>query len=168
MSVLDRLFGITDDATAGGKDLDALGGLSATIPNATIFYPVTGGTFDAGTERIDRNNEIRGRRANVAPRPFRAAPTMVVPLSAYQKALEKIVYKCLGTSTPAGGVGPTPYTHTVSALQYPSVTLPALHAQMSRDTLNVKMGGSTVNRVTLDFPLDGEGTMEMELFGKYY
>lgn len=168
MSVLDRLFGITDDATAGGKDYDALGGPSPSIPDATIFYPVTGGTFDAGTERIDRNNEIRGRRANVPPRPFRAAPTMVVPMSAYQTALEKIVYKCLGTSTVSGGTSPTPYQHTVSSLQYPDVSLPALHAQMVRDTLNVKMGGSTVNRVTLDFPLDGEGTMEMELMGKYY
>lgn len=169
MSVLDRLFGITDDATAGGKDFETLGGVGAvSIPNATIFYPVTGGTFDAGTERIDRNNEVRGRRANVPPRPFRAAPSMVVPMSAYQTALEKIVYKCLGVVNTSGGTSPTPYTHTVSSLQYPTVTLPALHAQMVRDTLNVKMGGSTINRITLDFPLDGEGTLEFEAFGKYY
>lgn len=166
MAVLDRLFGIVDDATAGGSDYDSLS--AGAIPDATTFYPVTGGNFDPAIERIDRNDEVRGRRANVPPRPFRAAPTMTIPMSAYPKALEKMTYKLLGNNATTGGGGSSAYTHTMSALGYPNVNLPALHAQMVRDSLNIKMAGATVNQIVYDFPLDGEGTMEMQLYGKFF
>lgn len=166
MAVLDRLFGIVDDATAGGKDYDALS--AGAIPDADTFYPVTGGNFDPGIERIDRNDEVRGRRANVAPRPFRGAPSMTFPMSTYPKAAEKLTYKLLGDNTTTGGGAPTPYTHTMKAIGYPNVALPALHAQMVRDDLNIKMSGATINRITYDFPLDGEGTMEVEAWGKFF
>lgn len=163
MAFLDRLFGFTADATAGGKDYDALS--AGAIPDSTIWYPVTGGTFEAGIERIDRNDEVRGRRANVPPRPFRAAPSMTVPLSCYPNAASKLAYLALGVVNTTGS---GPYTHTLTALQYPTVSLPAVHAQMVRDTTNIKMAGSTVNQITFDFPLDGEGTIEFELFGKFH
>lgn len=166
MAFLDRLFGFTLDATAGGKDYDALS--AGAVPDAGVFYPVTGGTFDSGIERIDRNDEVRGRRANVPPRPFRAAPGMTIPLSAYRKALEKLSYLALGQVATSGGSGSTPYTHTITTLGYPNVSLPAVHCQMVRDTTNIKMAGATVNRLALDFPLDGEGTIEVEFFGKYH
>lgn len=166
MAVLDRLFGIVDDATAGGKDYDALS--AGAIPDATVFYPVTGGNFDPGIERIDRNDEVRGRRANVGPRPFRAVPAMTVPLAVYPKAAEKLTYKLLGSNTTTGGSGSTPYSHTMKAIGYPNVALPALHAQMVRDDLNIKMAGATINRINYDFPLDGEGTMEIEMWGKFF
>lgn len=163
MAFLDRLFGFVDDATAGGKDYDALS--AGAIPDADTFYPVTGGNWEPNVERIDRNDEVRGRRANVPPRSFRAAPTMTIPVSCYRSIFEKIAYKCMGQVNTTGA---GPYTHTVTTLGYPTVDLPALHAQMIRDTLNIKMSGATVNRFTADFPLDGEGTIEFELFGKFF
>lgn len=166
MAFLDRLFGFVLDATAGGKDYDALS--AGAIPDANVFYPVTGGNFDGGIERIDRNDEVRGRRANVPPRPFRAAPTMTIPISAYPDAANKLAYHCLGLVNTAGGTPPTPYTHTITTLGYPNVSLPAMHTQMVRDTTNIKMAGATINRITFDFPLDGEGTLEIEWFGKFH
>lgn len=166
MATLDRLFGFTDDATAGGKDYDAL--VAGAIPDATEFYPVTGGNFNPNIERIDRNDEARGRRANVAPRPFRSAPTMTVPLACYRKAAERMLYKCMGVKSTTGGGGATPYTHLLTTLGYPTVTLPALHTQLVRDSLNIKMAGATVNSVAMDFPLDGEGTLNIEFFGHYF
>lgn len=163
MAFLDRLFGFTLDATAGGKDYDALS--AGAIPDSTVWYPVTGGTFEAGIERIDRNDEVRGRRANVPPRPFRAAPAMTIPLSCYPRAAAKLAYLALGVTNTTGS---GPYTHTLTSLQYPTVSLPAVHTQMVRDTTNIKMAGATVNRVTFDFPLDGEGTIEAEFFGKFH
>lgn len=168
MAFLDRLFGIIDDATAGGKDYDTISGDSPVIPNANLFFPVTGGTFDPGIERIDRNDEVRGRRANVHPRPFRSAPMITVPMSMYRVAAEKFTHKLLGATTTTGGGGATPYTHAIRSIGYPNVNLPALHAELVRDDTNIKMAGCTVNRITYDFPLDGEGTMEIELFGKYF
>jgi|SRR5215471_4180528 len=166
MSVLNRLFGFTDDATAGGKDYDSLS--AGAIPDATEFYPVTGGNWNPGIERIDRNNEVRGRRANVSPRPFRAAPTLTVPVACYRRVAERMFYKCMGVVNTTGGTGPTPYTHTISTLGYPTVTLPAAHLQIVRDDLNVKVSGACVNSITAEFPLDGEGTLNIEYFGKYF
>lgn len=175
MPTLARVFGFMDDVTAGGKDYDALatayppdGVGRPAIPDATVFYPPTGGTFDPAIERIDRNDEVRGRRANTAPLPFRAGPMITVPIACYRTVAEKMFYKLLGEVTTTGGTAPTPYTHELSAVGFGQIDLPALHVQLIRDDMNIKMGGSTVNRITADFPLDGEGTLEIEYFGKYF
>jgi hypothetical protein len=174
MPTLARTFGILDDTTAGGKDYDALQvaypptlGIPP-IPDANVFYPVTGGTFDPAIERIDRNDEVRGRRANTAPSPFRAGPMMTLPIAMYPKAAEKLFYKLLGAVSTTGGVAPVPYTHALTPTGFGTIALPAAHVHLIRDDLNIKMGGSTVNRITADFPLDGEGTMETEFYGKYF
>ena len=164
MPVVRRLFGVINDATAGGKDYDTLKLGSPTIPDATTFYPVTGGNFDGGIERIDRNAEVRGRRSNTAPLPFRAAPSMTVPVAAYRSIVESVLYKCLGANVTTGA---GPYTHTMTAIGFGTINLPALHVQMIRDDLNLKMGGSVFNRVTMNFPLDAEGTLELEIWGKW-
>src|SRR5215204_3377616 len=112
MATLARVFGTIVDATAGGQDLDALnvsyppsGGVPA-IPDATKFYPVTGGTFDPGISRIDRNDEVRGRRANTAPLPFQSAPMVTVPIRVYRTVAEKLAYRCMGAVTTTGGTAP--------------------------------------------------------------
>lgn len=167
MPTIARVFGIIDDATAGGEEYDVLKTGSPTVPDATTFWPVTGGTFDPGIERIDRNDEVRGRRANVAPAPFRAAPMMTVPVAAYRKVVEKAIYKALGSNTITGG-STVPYVHTMKATGFGTLNLPAFHAQMVRDDLNIKMGGCTMNRFNLEFPLDGEGRAEFEMYGKWF
>lgn len=164
MPVIRRLFGIVDDATPGGQDYDTLVLGSPTIPDASTFYPVTGGNFDGGIERIDRNAEVRGYRANTAPLPFRGAPSMTIPVAAYRSVIEKVIYKAMGDVNTTGA---GPYTHTLTSIPFGSINLPAMHCQMIRDDLNIKMGGSVVNRVTLNFPLDGEGTAEFEAWGKW-
>ena len=161
MPVLRRVFGFIDDATAGGKDFDTLAG---TIPDSTSFWPVTGATIDGGIERIDRNAEVRGRRANTHPLPFRGAPSTTFTSGAYREIVEKALYKTMGVVNTTG-VGP--YTHEITSLQFGSVNLPAMHLQLVRDDLNQKMGGCTINRTTLNFPLDGEGTVECEVYGKW-
>ena len=161
MPVLRRVFGFIDDATAGGKDFTTLAG---TIPDATSFWPVTGATVDGGIERIDRNAEVRGRRANTSPLSFRAAPSVTFTGGAYREIVEKALYKTMGVVSTTGA---GPYTHEISSLQFGSINLPAAHIQIVRDDLNQKIGGCSWNRTTLNFPLDGEGTVECEIFGKW-
>jgi hypothetical protein len=168
---VNRVFGIIDDSTAGGTDYDTqvAGYVSGDlIPDADLFWPVTGGTFDPGLGRIDRNTEVRGRRANTSPISFRSDPVITVPVAAYRKILEKAFYKLLGQDSVSGGTGSTPYTHALTAVPFGTINLPAAHVQIVRDTLNVKMGGATWNRITLNAPLDGEATAEMEMFGKFF
>lgn len=162
-----RLFGIVDDATSGGSEYDDL--VSGAIPDSSIFWPVTGGTLDKNIEPINRDDEVRSRRARTAPLPFRAGPVMTVPMPAYRKLVEKILKKTLGgadTVTPGSGV--TSQLHTIAALGFGSTYLPAVNAQLVRDDLNHKMSGSSFQRASFAFPLDGEGTVEVELWGLYY
>ena len=161
MPTLRRVFGFIDDATAGGKDFTTLAG---AIPDATSFWPVTGATIDGGIERIDRNAEVRGRRANTAPLSFRGAPSVTFTGGAYREIVEKALYQTMGVVSTTGA---GPYVHTISSLQFGSINLPAAHIQIVRDDLNQKMGGASWNRTTLNFPLDGEGTVECEVFGKW-
>lgn len=163
---IQRLFGIVDDVVVGGSSYDDL--TAGAIPDATLFWPVTGGTLDKGLERIDRNDEVRGRRAATASLPFKARPMMTVPVPAYRSVLEKQAKKTLGsTDTVTGGVGEA-QTHSISSVDYPATALPAVHAQLVRDSLNHKLSGAVFNRFSWTFPLDGEGTTEVELAGLYH
>jgi len=93
-----------------------------------------------------------------------------VPVAAYRSCVEVALAYALGADTPSGSAAP--YTHTLEPLDFAEIAagevLPCLHTQIIRDDLNHKMSGGTVNRVALSFPLDGEGTMELELWGLYY
>jgi len=169
MVTVRRLFGIVDDANAGGTDFDTL--VAGAVPDASIFWPVTGGTFERNIDRIDRNDEVRGRRAMTASIPFRAAPQVTVPVACYRSVYEKLMKKCLGgADTVVAGTGPTlnTYTHTLGVLGFGAAALPACHVQLVRDDLNHKIAGCSVNRVSLTAPLDGEATLEAELWGKYF
>jgi hypothetical protein len=159
-----RLFGVKRDAVAGGSEYDDL--VAGAIPNADIFWPVTGGTLDKNPEYLDRNAEVRGRRASQGRLPFRQAPVMTVPVPAYRSVIEFLLAHALGGDDTISGAGPAK-THTLTALGFGSTALPAVHAQLVRDDLNQKMSGSSFQRVGLNFPLDGEGTAEFELWGLY-
>lgn len=164
-----RSFGIGDDPNTGGATYDIISQqMGGVIPDATLWYPVTGGTLEKNIERIDRNDEARGRRAATAPRPFRAAPVMTVPVAAYRSVVEKIARKTLGGGayTPTG-TAPAPITHRLPIAGFGASSLPTLYSQLVRDNLNEKMSGGAVQRMALSFPLDGEGTMEFELHGLY-
>jgi hypothetical protein len=161
---LARVFGLRDDVVAGGSEYDDL--TMGAIADANIFWPITGGTFDMNIERLDRNDEIRGRRANTPPISFRGSPVMTVPVAAYASVLGKALVKTLGgTDVVTGAMAP--YTHTFGILGYGAVALPAVFGQIVRDDLNQKMSGGSFNRLSLSFPLDGEGTAEFEIWGLF-
>lgn len=171
MAVVRRLWGYTDDATVGGTSYDGLSVLAGgdrLVPDATQFFPVTGGSFEPGIERIERNDEARGRRASTRPRPFRAAPMMTVPVATYRSVVEKVLVKTLGGGDVVSGTVGAARTHTIGVLGFGSTALPAVHAQLVRDDLNHKMGGSSFNRASFSFPLDGEGSVEFELWGLFH
>lgn len=170
MPTIQRGWGYTDDAVAGGSEYDDLvANNGGVIPDAVNFWPITGGSNDKNLDFIDRNNEARGRRAATARLPFRARGEMTVPVPTYRSVLEKAFRKTLGgvdTVVPGSGVGPQ--THVPGILGFGSTPLPAVHAQLVRDDYNLKMSGSVFNRLSLTFPLDGQGTAEAQLMGMYF
>jgi hypothetical protein len=165
MPTIRRLFGFTDDAVAGGSGYDALTG--GVVPDATSFLPVTTANFEAGIERIGREDEVRGRRGATRPRPFRAAPSMSFSVGTYRSVVEKLARKCLGGTDTVTGSGSTPIAHNLGVLGFGSTALPCIHTQLVRDDLNHKMAGGSINRLSFSFPLDGEGTLEAEVMGTY-
>lgn len=169
--LIRRLFAFADDVVGGTSYENLTAGLvpdpTANMPISGV-WPATGGTLDRGLTRVTRETEVRGRRAVSPPLPFRAAPVMTVPFPAYRSIVEKLMRKCLGGTDVVTGSASTGYTHTFSELGFGSTQLPTMICQMIRDDLNHKMSGGFVNRVTLDFPIDAEGTIEAEIHGLYY
>lgn len=164
-ATIRREFGFVDDATVGGSEYDDL--TSGAIPDATLFWPVTNVTVDKNVEQYTRNDEVRGRRAGESPRSFQAAPTMTVQVPAYRQVLEKTAKKTLGGTDTLTGAAPASITHTFAVLGFGSTPLPAVNATLVRDDLYQKMSGSVFQRWQANFPLDGEGTVEVELHGLY-
>jgi hypothetical protein len=160
-----RLFGITDDVI-GGTSYENL--TDGTVPDATVFWPVTGGSLDRGLTRIDKSNEVRGRRSIATPDPLMAGPTMTIPVPAYRSVWEKLMRKLLGATDTVTGSADTGYTHSFTELGFGATQLPSMHCQLVRDDLNQKMSGGFVNSLTASFPLDSEGTLSAEIQGLYY
>ena len=171
-----RAFGIIDDGTVGGKGYDDLAtstadanGYTRVVPDANIWVPATGGTLDKNVERIDRNAEARGLRAVTPMLSFRAAPVLTVPFMAYPLLVAKFLKKTMGGVDTVSGSTAAGYLHTIASITGLGVTgLPAFHGQIVRDDLNHKVAGASSNRLALAFPLDGEGTVELEAWGKWH
>lgn len=92
---------------------------------------------------------------------------MTVPVRCYRSVVEKGLKKTLGGADTMTGTTPAAITHSIAVLGFGATQLPAVHAQMVRDDLNQKMSGAAFQRATFNFPLDGEGTAEFELWGLY-
>ena len=163
LGIVSRLWGMKNEVTTQSYDDLTVG----AIDDADTFWPVTGGNAEKNLTRITREEEVRGRRAATAPRPFRAEPTMNVPVAAYRTALEKALRKTLGAADQRTGTPPAAITHRFDALGFGSTALPTVSTQLIRDDVNHKMSGASFNRFSATFPLDGEGSFEVELWGLY-
>ncbi len=159
-----RMFGIADDAVSGGSEYDDL--TAGAIPDASLFWPITGGNFNPGLGTLNRDNEARGRRARTAPEPFTAEPVFTIPVPLYRSVGEKVLKKLLGgtdTVTPGSGTGPQ--THSIASLA--TGNLPAVHAQLVRDDLNHKGSGCVINSATFNLPFDDNASINLELLPLY-
>lgn len=163
-----RWLGFIADAIAGGstlEDLEAVVGAEAILA-PTEFVPVTTSQVDSGTDDLDRNNEIRGRRANVAPASFASAPSLSFEARAYPKLLRRLVRNALGGSISSSGVAPASISSTVGPLQ--SGDLPALVMWLIREGQTDRLTGLWPSEVELNFPIDEEGTVSATLNGLYH
>lgn len=139
------------------------------IPNATDLWPVTSVTVDRQVAQLDRNDEILGFRGNPVPEEFRKDPRQTVEGYAYQRLLEQLIWRALGSADVVSGTAPAARTHLSTPIGYGgSGQLPALMTQMFRDEQEDKMAGCYVNSWTVTFALDGHGTFSAELWGLYH
>lgn len=163
-----RGFGIAADPVAGGSSYDDL--VAGAIPDATEFWPVTAGNLDKGIAVLDRNDEVRGRRSPTPSIPFQAVPAVPATVPAYLSIVAKAMAWCMGGGdTVSGGPDPAPFLHRLAMIGYGADTLPKqVMAQLIRDDANHKASGASINRVSLNFPIDGEATMEVEFHPLYY
>ncbi len=159
-----RLFGIKTDALAGGSPYDILS--AGAIADVDTFYPVTGGTLDKNINQVTRGDEVRGRRPQNPPLPFRSNPVMTIPFNLYRSIFEKFWKKTAGGTDTVTGSAPS--THTIPALGFGTTQLPASFAQLIRDDLNHKMSGAFFESLSINAPLDGIATGQAVINGLYY
>jgi hypothetical protein len=164
---MSRWFGYAADATPGGSTLDDVSaGGTPVIPAATAFVPVTTAQADPGTSDLDRNDEVRGVRGNAPSEAFASIPTMTFGARAYPELLRKFLRNALGGAPANSGVAPAPIESTIGPLQ--SGNLPAVIGWLLREGQLDRMTGAVVEELTLNLPVDGEGTIEATLAGLYH
>lgn len=140
-----------------------------TIPDADDLWPVTGANVDKNVTQLDRNEEITGFRGNPPPEEFRKDPRLTLNALAYPRLAEKLIWYAMGSPDIVTGSAPAARTHKATPMGYAaSGLLPALFAQIIRDDQIDKLSGLWVNSVTVNFSLDGHGTIETELWGLYH
>ncbi len=165
---MTRWFGYAADPTVGGTKYDLMEvGAEAplAIPAPTVFVPATSAQANPNLEQLNRNNEVRGRRANVAPMSFAARPSMTLEARAYPKLLRKLMRIALGGEIENSGVAPAAITSKFGTLQ--SGNLPAIVCWLLREGQVDRMTGGVVSEIELNFPIDEEGTCTTTLLGLY-
>jgi hypothetical protein len=164
-----RWLGIIDDPTPAGSTLDLLAAMAAgaaAIPAPTTFLPITTSQVDAGSDALERSDEVRGRRGNTAPISFRSQPALTFESRAYPSLVRQIVRKALGGAVTPAGVAPAAITSTFGSLQTGS--LAALVAWLVREEQIDRLTGLWVGETELNFPIDEEGTISGSLPGLYH
>lgn len=152
-----RWLGLVNDPTAGGTTFDVLtGGGGLAIPKPSLWVPITTATVDAGLQQLNRNDENRGRRANVAPSSFASAPALSAGGRAYPKIINKLWAKVLGGAITSEGAGPKAITSKVSPLQTGS--LPALVGWLLREEQLDRVTGAIISELAMSLPIEGDGT----------
>jgi hypothetical protein len=162
-----RWLGLVDDAEPGGSTLDALADPGpVAIPAPDYFIPVTAANADPGLRNLDRDNEVRGRRGNVAPVAFASAPSLTFEARAYPLLLRRIIPAALGGAPVDTGVAPAAITSTVEPLE--SGALPAMHATLVREEQTDRLAGLVIEEFELNLPADEEGTLSVTAQGLYH
>lgn len=166
-----RWLALTDDPTDGGTRLDDVAGLTPPgipAPALADAVVVTTAQADPGIRNLDRDNDVRGTRANSAPISFASAPSMTFTARAWTSLLRRLLPKTMGGAVASTGVAPAAIESTVQMLQDQRGVLPAMIGTLVREDQVDRMTGLWANEVTLNFPADEEGTVEGTLMGLYH
>lgn len=162
-----RWIGLAFDPTPGGTTYDQINDRSVAIPDPELWIPATTATASAGSNNLNRNNEVRGRRGNTAPIAFNAAPTASFEVRAYPAIVRAVVAAGLGRIGTPRGTSPAAITTTVSSLD--SNPIPTLALHLLREEQYEVVAGLAVDRFELNFAADAEGTVQLsEGRGLYY
>jgi hypothetical protein len=163
---MSRWIGLAADPNAGGSTYDDVEDGGGTIAAATEFYPVTTAQVDVGLTTQDRNDEVRGRRGNTAPRSFASAPSLTFAARAYPALTNALVRRALGGAVGTSGSSPAAITSTVTPLQ--EGNLPASIGTLVREGQTDRLTGLVVESFELNFPVDEEGTIEVTMPGLFH
>lgn len=162
-----RFLGLTVDPQAGGSTYDVLSPAGAAIawPAPTLKVPVTTATADPGENKRERNDEVTGRRGNIAPVAFSEDPSFTFSARAYPGLLKALISRALGNLAAPTGVAPAAITTKADPIQ--SGSLPALIATAVRETQTDFLSGLVVGELTLDFPADEDATIQVAMDALY-
>lgn len=165
-----RWLALDDDPIAGGTSYDdVLADEDALIaPTTADALVVTTAQAEPGVRTLDRNDDVRGTRANSSPISFASSPSMTFEGRAWTTQLRKLLRKAMGGSIVSTGVAPAAISSTVQMMQGQLGNLPAMIGTLVREDQVDRMTGLWVNELVLNFPADGEGTMQGSLMALYH
>lgn len=165
-----RWLALADDPIAGGTNLDDIVADPAALelPDTTDAHVATTAQVDPGIRDLNRDNDVRGTRANAAPMAFASAPSLTFGGRAWTSQLRKVLRKAMGGTIATSGAAPAAVISTLQMLQSQTGDLPALIGTLVREEQVDQVTGLWVNELTCNFPADEEGTMEGTLQGLYH
>lgn len=161
---------LKDDPIVGGtKYGDIVTSPAALlVPAAADALVVTTAQVDEGQRSLDRNNDVRGTRANSAPISFASAPSATFSGRAWTSQAKKLLRKVMGGTIATTGAPPAAVQSTIQMLTGMTSNLPALQVCVVREEQVDRLTGAWVNELTFNFPTDEEGTMEGSLMALYH
>jgi hypothetical protein len=167
-----RYLAYADDPVAGGSSLEDLiaagAGPGPTWPDPTDWVPVSAAQVDPGLNPRDRNNEVRGRRAQTAPSSFASSPSLTATVRAYPSISRKVVRNALSGPVATAGVAPAAIASTVQATQTDGSDLRAIIGYLVREGQLDRVSGLVVEEAEFNFPTDEEGSIDLTLQGLYH
>lgn len=161
-----RALGFAADANVGGTTLDDFVDGGGIWPAPTIWIPATTGNVDPGEQPADRNDEVRGRRGNSASFSYMAQPKADFGARAYPEIFRRFLRNALGGAPANTGTAPAAISSVVEPIQ--SGNLIPLNFWLLREEQLDRVSGAVVNEISAEFPVDGEGTVQVSMDGLYH
>jgi hypothetical protein len=157
-----RWLALADDPIAGGTRYDDVVADPAALvpPVSTDLLVATASNVDDGRRDLNRDNDVRGTRANSAPISFASAPSLTFSARAWTSQVRKLLRRAIGGTVTPTGAPPAAVESSIQMLQSQTGNLPALIATLVREQQVDRLTGGWIDELTFNFPADEEGTIE--------
>lgn len=151
-----------------GDDYEALVAGAIPFPGASPLanggvIPTTA-QVDPGVRNVDHDEDVRNNRGTILPLSFAAQPRITFSAKAWTGLLRRIIPKAMNGDAAAyvsSGVAPAAVETVVTPARYGGLLLP-LSALLVREDQVDMLTGIWLDSFTIDFPTEGEGTIEVE------
>jgi hypothetical protein len=164
-----RWLGFSVDPTAGGTTYDDINDGTAPVAfpvDPTTYVPVTTGTVSPGSNNLNRDNVVFGRRANTAPEVLNEDPTFSFEAPAFVPLTKQLIATALSGAPVNTGTAPAAIVSTIEPVQVDPLKM--LYLTYLREEQIDFVAGGVIYSLDINLAANAYGALTVNGRGLYH